>query len=160
MKFRDGADDPIEPGIIEDVIYKNITIYQAEQWPIWIGPAQQAISSNPCNPSPCSLCWPSFPHFGGEKCEPIKAVYRNITLDDVRLTEVKTSPGVILGRYVGYITSELELELSQQLILTWRDFAHRSLVRMRKCRTSPSTTWWFPTAGKALVSIALNPSPV
>ncbi|GMI07021.1 hypothetical protein TrVE_jg287 [Triparma verrucosa] len=97
LKFRDGANNQNNPGIIEDVLYKNITIFESVQWPIWIGPAQQAISSNPCNPSPCSLCWPSFPHFGGDTCDPIAALYKNITLDQVTLTNPVTSPGVILG---------------------------------------------------------------
>lgn len=43
LKFRDGANNPNNPGIIEDVLYKNITIFESVQWPIWIGPAQQAI---------------------------------------------------------------------------------------------------------------------
>ena len=31
-----------------------ILIFQApEQWAIWIGPAQQAVSGNLCNPAPC-----------------------------------------------------------------------------------------------------------
>ena len=29
-------------------------IFQApEQWAIWVGPAQQAVSGNLCNPAPC-----------------------------------------------------------------------------------------------------------
>ena len=33
---------------------KSVLIFQApEQWAIWIGPAQQAVSGNLCNPAPC-----------------------------------------------------------------------------------------------------------
>lgn len=35
MKFRAGDN----PGLIEDVLYENITIDNPEQWAIWIGPA-------------------------------------------------------------------------------------------------------------------------
>ena len=33
----------------------NLNIKAPEQWAIWIGPAQQAVSSNLCNPAPCRL---------------------------------------------------------------------------------------------------------
>ena len=35
--YRDTA------GLVENVLYENITIVEPEQWGIWIGPAQQAI---------------------------------------------------------------------------------------------------------------------
>ena len=98
LKFREGASNADKPGIIEDVRFENINIFAAEQWPIWIGPAQQAISGNPCNPQPCSLCWPLLPWFGGDVCDPIEnAIYRNITLREIRITGPKTSLGTIIG---------------------------------------------------------------
>jgi hypothetical protein len=98
LKFRDGAGNPDRPGIIEDVLFEDIEVFAAEQWPIWIGPAQQAISGNPCNPQPCSLCWPILPWFGGDVCEPIEhAVYRNITLRNINITGPRTSLGTIIG---------------------------------------------------------------
>ena len=33
----------------------NLNIKAPEQWAIWIGPAQQAVSGNLCNPAPCRL---------------------------------------------------------------------------------------------------------
>jgi polygalacturonase len=54
MKFRGN-------GIISNVLYENIVMESPEQYPIWIGPAQQSDSSNPCAAHPCSLCWPNIP---------------------------------------------------------------------------------------------------
>ena len=54
MKFRGG-------GTISNVLYENIIMDEPEQYPIWIGPAQQADSSNPCAAHPCSICWPDIP---------------------------------------------------------------------------------------------------
>ena len=64
LKFRS------ENGVISNVLYENIyievrkknqsqnslshpTTQAPEQWAIWIGPAQQAVSSNLCHASPC-----------------------------------------------------------------------------------------------------------
>ena len=33
--------------LVENVVYENITIFEPSQWPIWIGPAQQADARNP-----------------------------------------------------------------------------------------------------------------
>eukprot|EP01087_Luapelamoeba_hula_P012826 TRINITY_DN3621_c0_g1_i1.p1 TRINITY_DN3621_c0_g1~~TRINITY_DN3621_c0_g1_i1.p1 ORF type:complete len:437 (-),score=46.54 TRINITY_DN3621_c0_g1_i1:15-1325(-) len=92
LKFRGN-------GLIEDVLYQNITILQPEQWAIWIGPAQQADSSDPCAAHPCSLCWPDIPF---TECNmPSNATYRNVTLRDVTVysvrDDVSSSPGVIIG---------------------------------------------------------------
>lgn len=93
MKFR--AATPQKPGLISDVLYENIIIDSAEQWPIWIGPAQQAISGNPCTASPCSLCWPIVP---GAHCEAISpSTFVNITLRNITINNLVTSAGVVLG---------------------------------------------------------------
>jgi hypothetical protein len=42
MKFR-VEDSTGYPGLVENIVYENITIVEPEQWGIWIGPAQQAI---------------------------------------------------------------------------------------------------------------------
>lgn len=94
MKFR--IDEWREtPGLIEDVIFENITMIAPEQWGIWIGPAQQSISGNVCHPSPCSLCWPNIPL--AECNGMIGSQYKNITLKDVYIYNPLGSPGVILA---------------------------------------------------------------
>lgn len=42
MKFRVSEGDPNIGGVIEDILFENITIESPTQWPIWVGPAQQA----------------------------------------------------------------------------------------------------------------------
>jgi len=75
MKFRDDA------GTIEDVTYENILIDEPGQTAIWIGPAQQSDSDNPCAAHPCSLCWPETPL---SKCNlPAAATYKNIVLRNI-----------------------------------------------------------------------------
>ena len=97
LKFRAGKADA--PGLIEDITYENIIVEGAQQWPIWIGPAQQAVSSNPCYANPCSLCWPVLPDGTfGTTCEGVQHnVFRNILFKDITLTHTVGSPGVILG---------------------------------------------------------------
>ena len=41
--------------MISNVLYENIILDAPEQWAIWIGPAQQSVSSSLCNPHPCRL---------------------------------------------------------------------------------------------------------
>eukprot|EP01114_Cavostelium_apophysatum_P018119 TRINITY_DN5536_c0_g1_i2.p2 TRINITY_DN5536_c0_g1~~TRINITY_DN5536_c0_g1_i2.p2 ORF type:complete len:178 (+),score=29.81 TRINITY_DN5536_c0_g1_i2:633-1166(+) len=87
LKFRG-------PGLITDVLYENITIFEPEQWPIWIGPAQQADSIDICKADPCSLCWPDVPF---SECNmPANASYVNITLRDITVIDPEET-GVILG---------------------------------------------------------------
>jgi hypothetical protein len=82
-------------GLIEDVRFENITMEQPSQWPIWIGPAQQADDINPCHPNPCSLCWPMTPR---SRCHVVKeSKYRNIELVNIMINNPEMSPGVILG---------------------------------------------------------------
>eukprot|EP01083_Nonionella_stella_P279756 951580_1 len=94
MKFR--IDEWREtPGLIEDVVYENITMIEPEWWGVWIGPAQQSISGNICHPSPCSMCWPKIPF---TECNGMKgSQYKNITLKDVYIHRPLGSPGVILA---------------------------------------------------------------
>lgn len=77
LKFR-GA------GVIEDILYENITMDEPEQYPIWIGPAQQSDDKhNPCAAHPCSLCWPTVPL---AQCNaPPAAYYRNVTLRNITI---------------------------------------------------------------------------
>lgn len=82
-------------GLIEDIRFENITMEEPLQWPIWIGPAQQADTINPCHPNPCSLCWPMTPR---SRCHVVnKSKYRNIQLVNIRINNPRMSPGVILG---------------------------------------------------------------
>ena len=41
LKFRDPESIWRQPGLIEDIVFENITIESPLQWAIWIGPAQQ-----------------------------------------------------------------------------------------------------------------------
>jgi len=87
LKFRG-------PGLIQDVLYENIVMFEPEQWPIWIGPAQQADNDNPCHPNPCSLCWPELPF---AQCNvPAAGSYQNITLRNITISNSKNI-GVIMA---------------------------------------------------------------
>lgn len=84
------------PGVIENVLYENIVMDAPEQWPIWIGPAQQADSVDICKADPCSLCWPELPF--AECNMPANASYIDITLRNVTIRNPKQqSAGVIIG---------------------------------------------------------------
>lgn len=74
---------------IKDILYQNITMYEPEQWPIWIGPAQQTE-----NKGDCSLLWPN----PAVSC-PVPSYFDwdNITLRDVFILNAKMSPGVVIG---------------------------------------------------------------
>lgn len=88
-KFRGGA------GLIQDVTFENFVMDSPSQYAIWIGPAQQSDSSNPCAAHPCSLCWPQVP---GSKCNGVQeAKYINITLKNITVNNAKGSPGVVLA---------------------------------------------------------------
>lgn len=89
LKFRDG-----EGGLIEDVLFQNISIGNPSQWPIWIGPAQQSDSRGLCAPHPCSLCWPLLEN---SECNAPLSQYRNIVLRDITIDNPSLSPGVIIG---------------------------------------------------------------
>ena len=47
LKFRKAG------GSISNVLYENIVLEAPEQWAIWIGPAQQSVSSGLCTAHPC-----------------------------------------------------------------------------------------------------------
>jgi len=80
LKFREGD----QPGLIADVLYENIYMESPDQWPIWIGPAQQSDSRNLCAAHPCSICWPTMPY---AKCEmPPAGKYQNITLRNITIS--------------------------------------------------------------------------
>jgi len=97
LKFRG-------PGVIEDVLYENIVIDEPEQYPIWIGPAQQSDDkTNPCAAHPCSLCWPMLAPWA-ECNAPAQAFYRNVTLRNVLVNNPQSNPGVILANS----TSQME----------------------------------------------------
>ena len=59
MKFVKPKHEYLERGVgakVEDILYENIAMEEPAQWAIWIGPAQQADSGDPCHANPCSLC--------------------------------------------------------------------------------------------------------
>eukprot|EP01126_Amoeba_proteus_P053927 TRINITY_DN6600_c0_g1_i1.p1 TRINITY_DN6600_c0_g1~~TRINITY_DN6600_c0_g1_i1.p1 ORF type:complete len:234 (-),score=45.02 TRINITY_DN6600_c0_g1_i1:51-752(-) len=89
IKFR------ADGGNISDVLYENIVMDQPEQWPIWIGPAQQSDSSNLCAAHPCSICWPEIPF---SSCNPVtNGRFFNITLRNITINQPSGSAGVIMG---------------------------------------------------------------
>lgn len=88
LKFRSDG------GLVEDVTYANVVLDAPQQWPIWIGPAQQSDSPNLCAAHPCSLCWPEVPFAA---CDAPNATYRNILLTNVTINDPKGSAGVIFG---------------------------------------------------------------
>merc|ERR1719305_1619767 len=67
---------------------------QPQQYPIWIGPAQQSDSSDLCAAHPCSICWPKL---GGECNAPDDAYYVNVTLRNITVNSPQGNPGVILA---------------------------------------------------------------
>mmetsp|Transcript_24108 Transcript_24108/g.33804 ORF Transcript_24108/g.33804 Transcript_24108/m.33804 type:complete len:421 (-) Transcript_24108:22-1284(-) len=90
MKFRSGG------GLIEDVLYENIVMDSPEQWPIWIGPAQQSDSSELCAAHPCSLCWPMVP--SATCAAPEDGQFIDITLRNVTINYPPSQgTGVIIG---------------------------------------------------------------
>ncbi len=109
MKFRSNG------GVVSDVTYENIRMESPEQWPIWIGPAQQSdsrvslqqggtlafslhslflIFQDLCAAHPCSICWPTLKT---AECNAPISLYANITLRNVTINNPKGSPGVMLA---------------------------------------------------------------
>jgi len=86
-RWNDGA--PIgDEASITDVFYYNITMDRPQQYPIWIGPAQQTGQ-------PCNLAWPQV-----EKAQCIMSGYqtwKNIVLRDIFINNPDNSPGVLMG---------------------------------------------------------------
>ncbi|GMI10547.1 hypothetical protein TrVE_jg12714 [Triparma verrucosa] len=88
-KFRGGT------GKMTNITFENIVMDSPEQFPIWIGPAQQADNPDPCYANPCSLCWPDDP---AAVCFPIEeSKMENITLRNIEINNPKMSLGVIMG---------------------------------------------------------------
>ena len=66
LKFARPVNSSADIGHVSDITYENIYLDAVQQWPIWIGPAQQADASNRAHaPSPtlirfrAILCIPS-----------------------------------------------------------------------------------------------------
>ena len=69
------------PPVLAQVTYENIVIDQPEQWPIWIGPAQQSDSDDLCAPNGgCSICWPQSSVCLGKKSLYADILFKNITI--------------------------------------------------------------------------------
>jgi len=98
-KFRTNAAPPLI-GLIEDVTYENIYIEEPEQWPIWIGPAQQSDDVEFWRGHPCSLCWPQFEmrKIGFCDCGTVDdQYYRNILLKNITIVRPSYPVGIVLG---------------------------------------------------------------
>ena len=92
MKFNEHA---VLGGLMEDILYENITMNAPTQWPIWIGPAQQSDTIDLCAPHPCSICWPTDPF---AKCNaPVGGRFKNVTLRRVTVNSPKMAPGVLIA---------------------------------------------------------------
>ncbi|KRX05518.1 Pectin lyase fold/virulence factor [Pseudocohnilembus persalinus] len=87
MKSRPGEGT----GEISDVLYKNITMFQPTQWPIWIGPQQASYEGA------CSLLWPQLQYLGAKCPVPGNMNWSDITLQDITVKNNSYKPGVILG---------------------------------------------------------------
>ena len=89
MKTRWNDAGPIgDEASISDVLYQNITMDRPQQYPIWIGPAQQTGQ-------PCDLLWPQ-----ADKAQCLMSGYqtwKNIVLRDIFIINPDNSPGVLLG---------------------------------------------------------------
>ncbi|GAM22132.1 hypothetical protein SAMD00019534_053070 [Acytostelium subglobosum LB1] len=92
-------------GLISDVLYENIVMFEPEQWPIWIGPAQQSDNVDICLPHPCSLCWPEIPL--AECNMPNNASYVDITLRNITVINPVKETGVIIGSATNPMTNIL-----------------------------------------------------
>ena len=81
------------PPVLAQVTYENIVMDQPEQWPIWIGPAQQSDSDDLCAPNGgCSICWPQ-----SSVCLGKKSLYADILFKNITIISPAQSVGVILA---------------------------------------------------------------
>ena len=95
LKFNGDANN-IPGGSITNILYEDITIIEPVQYPIWIGPAQQADNINICAANPCSLCWPYLKPFA--ECNvPMYGNYTNITLKDIFVNNSKHTQVFFMG---------------------------------------------------------------
>lgn len=95
LKFNGDANN-LPGGSITNILYENITIIEPIQYPIWIGPAQQADTINICAANPCSLCWPYLKPFA--KCNlPKYGNYTNITLKNINIKSSKRTHIFLMG---------------------------------------------------------------
>ena len=74
--------------LISDILYQNITMDRPQQYPIWIGPAQQTGQ-------PCDLRWPQGPN---AECRMSGyQTWKNIVLRDIFINNPDNSPGVLIS---------------------------------------------------------------
>ena len=98
-----------EGATVQDVLYENITIIDALQFAVWIGPAQQMG-----NQDSCTLRWPQFKD---SECMMSPAhTFTNITLRDVTIVDPYFSPGVIMGNESNPFT---DLRFKNVTVVSW-----------------------------------------
>lgn len=98
-----------EGATVQDVLYENITIIDALQFAVWIGPAQQMG-----NQDSCTLRWPQFKD---SECMMSPAhTFTNITLRDVTIVDPYFSPGVIMGNESNPFT---DLRFQNVTVVSW-----------------------------------------
>ena len=133
MKSRP-EEGPNRTGEITNILYQNISIYNATQWPIWIGP-QQAIYKGAC-----SLLWPYVPY---SKCYvPSNINWTNIVLRDINITNPSYSPGVILGNESnginGLVFDNVIVNDNVNEYDLWKkDYICKGVIGKAKGKTSP-----------------------
>ena len=94
LKTRSGYDGPGDyaSGIVEDVLFENVTMFEPKQWPIWIGPNQAAYADA------CALEWPYCPVGVLCRCPvPAEISVKNITLKDIKIIRPDGSPGLVMA---------------------------------------------------------------
>jgi len=91
IKSNPGCDKG-KQGLIEQILYENVTITNPRWWPIWIGPQQQHEPGTELGDH-CSLAYPEVDHCPQEDC----VTFRNITLRNIAIVGSFMSPGVIIG---------------------------------------------------------------
>eukprot|EP01084_Bolivina_argentea_P248964 416581_1 len=87
--------NPTEDGVIQNVLYENVTMDKPTQYSIWIGP-QQAVYSG-C----CELTWPQNPR---AKCPvPFEITWENITLRNITVNDPQKSAGTVDNPYFSVV---------------------------------------------------------
>jgi len=89
LYLKSNPSHPGTTGEVSHILYDNITIFNASQWALWLGPQQAAYSGD------CSLLWPFLP---GTTCPvPSEITWNNITFRNILIDSPQISPGVITG---------------------------------------------------------------
>lgn len=82
-------------GVISDITYENLRIYNALWWTVWIGPQQQNQPGRDSDPTGCNFLFPYVPVCPTQPRVSVRRItLRNITAVDT--LPLFPSPGVVL----------------------------------------------------------------